>query len=74
MAIIGTIGNNPKIRGTVKVSALPYYEGDYTVTPRLNEAITLQTAQKAMSQNVTVTQIPMYQTENDKGGLTVIIG
>lgn len=74
MPIKGIISGDKKIRATVRAAALPYYVGDYTVIPRLNEAVTLETAQKSMSANVVVEAIPLYETENTKGGKTVIIG
>jgi hypothetical protein len=75
MSVSGNIaGNSPKINATVHISTLPYYVGDYTVTPRLGEQVVLETAQKSMTQNVTVEQIPMYETTNLQGGKTVIIG
>lgn len=75
MSVIANIGGGSStIRGNVRAAALPYYVGDYTVTPRLNEQVTLQTAQRAMSANVVVEQIPLYETENLQGGKTVIIG
>ena len=75
MAITGKIsGGGSRLVGKIGVRMLPYYEGEYTVTPRLNESVILETEQKSMSQNVTVQPIPIYETENSAGGLTVIIG
>lgn len=49
------------------------YEGDYTVTPRLYDQ-TLETADKVMSDDVTVYEIPVVYTSNLYGGQTVVIG
>lgn len=51
----------------------PTYDGPYAVTPSLNEQM-LETAQKMMSDNVTVKEIPIYVVSNNSGGTTVIIG
>lgn len=57
----------------VKIVDNPY-QGDYTVIPKIATDIILPTAQKSMSQNVTVKEIPVYVTGNESGGNTVIIG
>lgn len=54
--------------------AVDYYEGDYTVTPLVDEAVTLATANLAMHSDVVVNPIPYRQFVNETGGLTVAIG
>jgi hypothetical protein len=49
------------------------YKGDYTVIPDV-EAQTLETKQKLMTDNVTIKEIPYYDTSNLAGGITVYIG
>lgn len=49
------------------------YSGAYSVVPSVNEQ-TLETATKLMTDNVTVTEIPMYSVSNISGGNTVYIG
>lgn len=49
------------------------YEGDYEVTPRVDEQ-TLSTADKLMSADVTIKQIPYAEVSNIQGGKTVTIG
>lgn len=49
------------------------YDGEYTVTPRVY-AQTLATRYKTMRENVTVLEIPYYETTNPQGGSTVYIG
>lgn len=63
---------NVKIRGGG--GELPYYDGSYTVKPKIGEAQTLETARRSMRSNVTVEEIPVGQVENRCGGYTVIIG
>lgn len=48
------------------------YSGEYTIVPKLHD-ISLSTAGKWMSQDLTVTQIPTYKTTNTSGGYTVVI-
>lgn len=52
---------------------LPAYEGAYEITPKTSTQ-TLDTAQKFMSEDVTVNAIPFYETSNTSGGNTVYIG
>ena len=49
------------------------YEGSYVVTPKV-EAQTLETKQKLMADDVTIKEIPFYDTSNNAGGTTVYIG
>ena len=50
-----------------------YYQGAYEVTPRPFASTVLQTQNKVMTDNVTVLEIPYYETSNIHGK-TVIIG
>lgn len=52
--------------------ALPWYEGPYQVTPDVEEQ-TLETADMAMRDDVTVHEIPYAVASNEAGGLTVSI-
>ena len=51
---------------------LPYYTGDYVVTPTMEQQ-SLNTKDKILTNNVTVKKIPMYETTNLSGGTTVYI-
>lgn len=67
----GDVLNNIKINGEISIetsvdgeadffygtSVVPQYEGEYAITPE-NETIILQTAQKQLSQNITINPIP----------------
>ena len=53
---------------------VPVYDGAYSVTPKVYEETTLETKQKLMQNNVTVSKIPQYQVSNDADGVTLIIG
>ena len=48
------------------------YEGSYVVTPKVTSQV-LQTAHKLMASNVTVLEIPYFETSN-QSGYTVYIG
>lgn len=50
------------------------YDGLYDITPKTDEAQTLQTAQKYLTQNVKVGKIPYFDVSNTAGGSTVYIG
>ena len=62
-----------KVSAAYNMIAAPSYEGDYEVTPRLY-AQSLDTDGKLMNDDVTVYEIPISQTTNPTGGLTVLIG
>lgn len=42
------------------------YVGDYTIVPKTTAQI-MQTRGKTMLDNVTITEIPYYETDNSKG-------
>lgn len=49
------------------------YQGSYTVTPSSAEQI-LETANLLMENDVTIYEIPYFETSNNSGGDTVYIG
>ena len=53
---------------------VPVYDGAYSVTPKVYEETTLETKQKLMQNNVTVSRIPQYQVSDDAEVVTLIIG
>ncbi len=76
--VTGTVTAQQTIRGLITpadivTSQLPYYTGEYTVTPSLDAQI-LDTQGKAMRDDVVVLEIPYYETSNPQGGYTAIIG
>lgn len=54
-------------------AALPAYTGAYTVTPQAYMEQTLKTKSKSMTDDVTVEEIPIYETSNEYG-TTINIG
>ena len=53
---------------------MPAYDGEYTVVPSLREPVVLATAQKALRNNITVERVPVSETLNGSGGITIAIG
>lgn len=51
-----------------------YYDGTYSVRPKMYEEITLATKSKAMRDDVSISKIPRYEVGNDFGGITLIMG
>lgn len=51
----------------VPTSGADIYEGDYIVTPSAHRDIILETTNKVMEDDVTVVQIPYYETSNVTG-------
>lgn len=49
------------------------YEGDYTVTPKV-EAQTIPTKDKVLTEDMKVRAIPFFNVSNTSGGNTVYIG
>lgn len=52
----------------------PIYDGPTTVTSEINEMQILQTKKKAVLDDIFVMPIPVTETHNEYGGLTVVIG
>lgn len=74
--IKGKIGISGRLQGKVKTAdarPLPYYEGEYDITPTFEQQV-LETKQKSMSDNVTVEKITTLEMDNDAGGVTYIFG
>lgn len=63
----GNSGNMPII-----VETYEEYDGTYEVVPTL-EGQVLETKDKVLKNNVTVTSIPIFETSNTAGGTTVYI-
>ena len=52
----------------------PVYKGEHVVIPKADAQTVLETAEKLLLENITVTKIPYYETSNSAGGDTVYIG
>lgn len=58
--------------GTYTPEGIEQYEGDYTITPKVEEQ-KMQTKNKMMKDNVTIERIPFHEFSNETG-TTVVIG
>lgn len=71
------VGQNPtlgvSVAESIRGGSYPDYTGAYEITPTTEEQ-TLETRRRVMADNVTVHEIPYYETTNESGGYTVIIG
>lgn len=65
----GTTFNYEIVNGVIY-----YYDGPYEVTPMANTAQILPTNNLAMSDDITVNEIPYQEVSNLSGGLTATIG
>ena len=43
------------------------YQGDYVVIPKADEETILETRDKTLTDNVTVTKVPFFETHSDTG-------
>lgn len=57
----------------VEITSYEFYNGEYVITP-LSIDQTLETRQKAMSDDLTVLAVPYTEVTNTSGGITVMIG
>ena len=55
-------------------SDVPIYSGEYEITPKVEEDVTLATTGYAMAKDVVVKEIPFYEVKNSAGGTTFTIG
>lgn len=65
-SLSGNIGGK-----TINIGGRPY-EGDYIVTPKVDQQ-TLATKGAIMKNDVTILEIPYFETSNNSGGNTVYI-
>lgn len=68
--LTGALSEAQEITATMGVPIFadyPVYDGDYTVTPKADEATVLETQGKVMADDVTVIRIPYYETTNETG-------
>lgn len=72
--LIGKIKTDAVIKGSLAIPVgYEDYAGSYDIRPNVNEQI-IPTADKHMTQDVTIQAIPFFKTTNPQGGETIIIG
>lgn len=72
--VTGTLAGMGDVSGTITVGGAtdwPEYGGAYEITPAV-EAQTLETANKLMTDDLTVRAVPYYQTSNITGDTVYI--
>ena len=71
-ASLSAVGSVP---GTVspKVNRDKYYTGTYEVTPKADKTQVLPTADKTLTDNITIHKVPFHQAHNDANGTTAYI-
>lgn len=67
-------GRGATIRIGGNTGKLPTYTGPTTVIPEIDNLQILQTERKSVMENIMVMPIPITETHNEHGGLTVVIG
>lgn len=73
-ALSGAISAVIELVGNVSMpETFERFDGSYTVVPAV-AAKSLQTKDRLMSDDVTVTAIPYYEVSNPQGGSTIVIG
>ena len=72
LAVVQTVSGFLTNAGVI-YRPIPAYEGDYIVTPKIDEQI-LETKDLRMTDDVTVKEIPYAEVTNPVGGKTAIIG
>ena len=72
--ISSTLSVQGKISTAPARSSFPYYDGVYELTPLPQLDIILDTSNKILTKNMIVKEIPYFETTNESGGYTVIIG
>ena len=63
-----------EIEKVIYISTGVVYDGDYIVTPLVNDPVILNTNGKLMTDDVTVLKVPYLETANPSGGNTAYIG
>ena len=53
---------------------VPVYDGPYSVTPRVDQDITLSTSQMMFDEDIVINKVPYAVVTNNSGGKTVTIG
>ena len=65
----GSLSGVGSVPGTVspKINRDKYYTGTYEVTPKADVTQVLPTADKTLTDNITVNKVPFYETHNEHG-------
>ena len=77
--VLDTLDNLPALHGDLVIQAttevdVPTYDGAYELASLADTEQILPTTGKKLEDDVVVLPIPYYETTNESGGYTVIIG
>ena len=64
---------NVAAENTEPIDEREQYTGSYEVTPKAHTSQTLETANKIMTDDVTISEVPFHNVSNSSGGLTSYI-
>lgn len=70
----GKLSGDVGLKGSICVTKeYDAYTGAYTVTPKAFDSQILETANKVLKENVTVSEVPYWETRNESNGTTAYI-
>ncbi len=73
-ALRGKLSGDASLKGSICVTKeYDAYAGEYTVTPKAFNSQVLETANKVLKENVTVSEVPYWETRNESNGTTAYI-
>jgi len=73
-ALSGKLSSNRTLSGNISImKEYDVYNGAYQVVPRAFDAQTLQTAEKLLKEDITVTDVPYWETSNESDGVSAYI-
>lgn len=70
----GKLSGDAGLKGSICVTKeYDAYAGDYKVIPKAFDSQVLETANKVLKENVTVSEVPYWETSNESNGTTAYI-
>lgn len=70
----GKLSGGANLKGSICVTKeYDAYTGKYEVTPKAFDSQVLETANKVMKENVTIAEVPYWETSNEFDGTTAYI-
>lgn len=70
----GVLSGDGSLKGSICVTKeFDAYAGDYNIVPKAFISQTLETANKVLKENVTISEVPYWETRNESNGQTAYI-
>lgn len=70
----GVLSGDGSLNGSICVTKeFDAYTGDYNIVPKAFVSQTLETANKVMKENMTISEVPYWETSNESNGKTAYI-